>query len=138
MSPEVSRPVGLLHEALTHDVIGCFYRVHRELGFGYRERLYSLALERELMESGHRVARETAVMVYYRGRPLAWQRLDMIVDGKVVIEIKASALLPADATAQLFSYLCATDLEVGLLLHFGRDPRFYRVISENRLRTPGS
>ena len=126
----------LLYAELTRSVIGCFYRVHRELGFGYREHLYALALERELAEVGHRVDREVAVMVYYRGRPLARQQLDMIVDAKVVIEIKAMAHLPPDATAQLFSYLCATDLEVGLLLHFGREPRFYRVISENRLRKP--
>ena len=128
-----TRP-GLLHEQLTGSVIQSFFRVYDELRFGYREHIYGLALERELVEAGHDVARESAVMVYYRGRPLARQRLDMIVDGKVAVEIKATRALPPDATAQLFSYLCATDLEVGLLLHFGPKPRFFRVICENRLR----
>ncbi|MGH7669836.1 MAG: GxxExxY protein, partial [Gemmatimonadaceae bacterium] len=115
-------------------IIVCFYRVYSGLRHGYREHIYALALERELAEAGHRVDREVAVMVYYRGRPLARQKLDMIVDGKIVIEIKGTAHLPPDATAQLFSYLCATDLELGLLLHFGREPRFYRVLCENRLK----
>ncbi len=127
-------PTTLLHEHLTRSAIGCFYQVYHGLRHGYREHIYGLALERELKEAGHRVDREAAVMVYYRGRPLARQRLDMIVDGKLAVEIKASAVLPPDATAQLFSYLCATDLEVGLLFHFGIKPRFYRVLCENRLR----
>ena len=125
----------LLEAERTRSIIGCFYRVYNGLRHGYREHIYGLALDRELAEAGHRVDREVAVMVYYRGRPLARQKLDMIVDSRIVIEIKAAAHLPPDATAQLFSYLCATDLEVGLLLHFGREPRFHRVLSENRLRT---
>ncbi|HLB08685.1 MAG TPA: GxxExxY protein [Gemmatimonadaceae bacterium] len=128
------RQGGLLEEALTHSVIGAFYDVHRELGFGFREYLYALALERDLVAKGHRVDREVAVMVYYRGEPLAWQTLDMIVDEKLVLETKATERLHPSASMQLFSYLCATNLEVGLLLHFGREPKFYRVICENRIK----
>ena len=86
------------------------------------------------LQRAHRVAREVAVMVYYRGEPLARQTLDMIVDDRVVIENKAAAQLHPQSSAQLFSYLCATTLEVGLLLHFGREPKFYRVICENRFK----
>jgi GxxExxY protein len=126
--------IPLLEEQLTHDVIGAFFTVHRALGYGYREYIYALALERELVARGHRVAREVAVMVYYRGEPLARQTLDMLVDNKLIVEIKAAEHLHPAATVQLFSYLCTTKLEVGLLLHFGRDGRFYRVICENRLK----
>jgi GxxExxY protein len=125
---------GLLEEALTHSVIGAFYDVHNELGFGFREYLYALALERELVARGHLIDREVAVMVHYRGEPLARQTLDMIVDGKIVIESKATERLHPSATLQLFSYLCATNMEVGLLLHFGREPKFYRVICQNHLK----
>jgi GxxExxY protein len=128
------REGGLLEEALTHAVIGAFNDVHRALGFGFREHIYALALERALVGKGHRVEREVAVMVYYRGEPLTWQTLDMIVDEKLVLETKATELLHPSATLQLFSYLCATNLEVGLLLHFGREPKFYRVICENRFK----
>ncbi len=125
---------GLVEEELTHSVIGVFYEVHRELGFGFREYLYSLALERDLVAKGHRVDREVAVMVYYRDEPLAWQTLDMIVDQKLVVETKATERLHPSAQLQLFGYLCATNLEVGLLLHFGREAKFYRVICENRVK----
>jgi GxxExxY protein len=128
------REKGLLEESLTHSVIGAFYDVHRGLGFGFREYLYALALERDLIARGHRVDREVAVPVFYRGEPLAWQSLDMIVDQKLVIEIKATDRLHTDATMQLFSYLCATQLQVGLLLHFGREPKHYRVICENQFK----
>jgi len=128
------RDGALLEEALTHSVIGAFYDVHRELGFGFREHIYVLALERELLGRGHRVDREVAVMVYYRGEPLTRQILDLIVDEKLIVETKATELLPPDATLQLFGYLCATDLEVGLLLHFGRAAKFHRVICENRFK----
>jgi GxxExxY protein len=127
------RQGGLLEEALTHSVIGAFCDVHRELGFGFREYLYALALERDRVAKGHRVDREVAVMVYYRGEPLARQTLDMVVDEKLVLETKAERVHPG-ARRQLFSYLCATNLEVGLLLHFGREPKFYRVICESRFK----
>ena len=125
---------GLLEEAVTRSVIGAFYDVHKELGFGFREYLYALALERELVAKGHRVDREVSVMVHYRGEPLAWQTLDMIVDEKLVLETKATERLHPGAKLQVFSYLCATNMEVGLLLHFGREPKFYRVICENRFK----
>ena len=132
MNPK--RDCELLEKALTHSVIGAFYDVHRALGFGFREHIYALALERELVSKDHRVDREVAIMTYYRGEPLTWQILDMIVDQRLVLETKATDILHPNATLQLFSYLCATDLEVGLILHFGREPKVHRVICENRLK----
>ena len=113
---------------------GPFYDVHRELGFGYREFIYGSALERALAAKGHRVDRELAVIVYFRGEPLARQTLDMVVDHRLLLELKSTEALPKDATRQLFGYLCGTNLEVGLLLHFGKQPKFHRVIYENRFK----
>jgi GxxExxY protein len=124
----------LLEEALTRSVIGAFFEVHKELGFGFREHLYALALERDLIAKGHRVAREVAVTVSYRGAPLAWQTLDMIVDERLVLEFKASERLHPDAELQLFGYLRATRLEVGLVLHFGRHAKFHRVVCQNAFK----
>jgi len=129
-----AKPNDLLEAELTNSVIGSFYDVYGELGFGFREYIYALALERDLVAQGHRVEREVSVMIFFRGEPLARQTLDMIVDEKLVIEIKSTEFLRPNATSQLFSYLHATNLEVGLLLHFGREPRFYRVVYENRLK----
>ena len=123
-----------LEGELTSSIIGSMYEVHRELGFGYREPIYSSALERVLVAKGHRVAREVAVMVYFRGEPLMLQVLDMIVDDKVVVEIKSTKLLHPNASAQLFGYLAATKYEVGLVLHFGREAKAHRVLFENRFK----
>lgn len=90
----------MLEPGPTHAIIGSFFDVHRELGFGYRELIYSLALERDLASKGHRVDREVAVMVYCKGEPLARQTLDMIVDDRVIVEVKAGPRLPTDATLQ--------------------------------------
>ena len=124
----------LIEGALTRSVMGAFYDVHGELGFGFREYIYALAIERELAARGHQVEREVPVTVYYRGEPLAKQNIDMIVDERLIIETKATEGLHSGATVQLFGYLCATQIEVGLLLHFGRSAKFHRVVCENRLK----
>lgn len=134
----IRRPGGLLEEALTHAIIGAFFDVHRKLGFGFLEHVYQCAMEMELRKRKHAVVRECAVTICYDGVPIAQQRLDMIVDGRVVVEIKATERLHRDAARQLYNYLRATRLEVGLLLHFGRDPNFTRVIYENALKPSSS
>ncbi len=118
----------LVESKLTGSVISAFYEVYNTLGFGFLEYVYKAALERELLARGHRVAREVGVVVFYKGDPLVAQRLDMIVDDKLVIETKSTAGLAAGAQRQLHNYLRASNLEVGLLLHFGLEPKFYRVV----------
>ena len=119
----------LIQEALTRSVIGAFYEVYNALGYGFLEHVYSLALERELIARGHRVGREVGVIIYYKGEELTYQRLDMIVDDVLVVENKSTLELPKANLRQLQSYLHATSLEVGLLLHFGETAKFYRVIA---------
>lgn len=119
----------LLHEPITRSIIGAFYEVYSSLGFGFLERVYVKALELELRDAGHEVAREVCVPVFYKSWEIAVQRIDMIVDNKIVIETKASYELQAGAQRQVLNYLRATNLEVGLLLHFGPEAKFYRSIS---------
>lgn len=121
-------PHELIEKALTHSVIGAFFEVYNTLGFGFVEHLYVVALERELLKRGHRVAREVAVPVFYKGEKLGIQRIDMIVNDKLIVEAKSSVELRKGAHWQLFNYLRASSLEVGLLFHFGPEPKFYRVI----------
>jgi GxxExxY protein len=118
----------LLDEKLTHSVIGAFYEVYRQMGFGFAEYLYTAALERELLTRGHEVAREVFVMVRYKNEDLGKQRLDMVVDHRLVVEAKATHDLHRSARHQLYNYLRATRLKVGLLLHFGPRPLFYRIV----------
>jgi GxxExxY protein len=121
----------LLEEELSRSAIGAFYRVYNTLGFGSLEQLYSVALERELVARGHRVSRELSVRVVYQGEPLGTQRLDLVVDERLVIEVKSTKDLHKSAARQLYNYLRATNLEVGLLLHFGPEPRFFRLVCSN-------
>ena len=121
----------LYEEELTRSVIGAFYTVYDALGYGFLEKLYVEALERELRQRGHDVEREVAVEVFYEGKLLGIQRLDMVVDRKLVVEVKSTELLHPMARRQLQNYLRSTTLEIGLLLHFGPKPRFYRLINVN-------
>jgi GxxExxY protein len=117
----------LVEGALTGSVIGAFYEVYNTLGFGFLEKVYIRALAYELMERGHRITRESSVAVYYKGMVIARQRLDLIVDDKLVVETKSSYELHPAARRQLYNYLRGTKLDLGLLLHFGPKPVFHRV-----------
>ena len=118
----------LIEGDTTEAIIGSFYEVYNTLGFGFLEHIYVMALERELIARGHHVEREVAVRVMYKGDELSNQRLDMIVDGKVIVETKSTLELHKSARRQVYNYLNATNLEVGLLLHFGPVASFYREI----------
>src|SRR5438105_904275 len=123
----------LVLEPLTRSVIGGFYEVYNTLGFGFLEHVYKAALERELLARGHQVEREVGIIVRYKGEQVAVQRFDMIVDERLLVEAKATIDLHGGAQRQVYNYLRASGLEVGLLLHFGLEPRFYRVVD---LRAP--
>lgn len=128
----------LFEERLTHSVIGAFFEVYNTLGFGFLEHVYVMALERELIERRHRVGREVAVQVLYKGHELAEQRLDMIVDEILVVEIKSTRELRKSANRQVYNYLRSTNLEIGLLLHFGPEAHVQRVIYRNQKRNPSN
>ena len=82
--------LGLYEEALTESAIGAFFDVYKTLGFGFLENVYVNALQYELVERGHKVALQFGVCVSYKGREIARQRLDLVVDNKLVIEIKSA------------------------------------------------
>jgi GxxExxY protein len=85
------------------------------------------ALEWELVERGHRVGREVGVRIGYKHLDLGFQRMDMLVDDCLVVEGKSTTLLPEQASRQIYNYLKASNVEIGLLLHFGPKPVFHRV-----------
>jgi GxxExxY protein len=108
----------LIEERLTQSIIGAFYEVYNSLGFGLLENLYVVALQRELRGRGHQAAREVWVPVWYKRELLGRQRLDLVVDEKVVVEVKSTVELHPAAIRQCHSYLKASKLELGLVLHF--------------------
>lgn len=116
---------------LTHSVIGAFFEVYNTLGFGFLEHIYVMALERELIARGHRVFREVSIPIFYKGVELGRQRIDMIVDDVLVVETKATFDLHPGVRRQVYNYLRGTNLEVGLVLHFGKEPKAHREYCAN-------
>ena len=120
----------LLEAERVHSIVAAFFAVYRYYGFGLNESVYAGALEFELSGRGHQVIRELGVSVSYHGQHVAWQRLDMVVDDAVIVELKATEKLSPAAKPQIISYLRANRFEVGVLLHFGPTPRFYRFVDQ--------
>ena len=130
-------PRPFLEEQLTYSVIGAGFEVYNSLGYGFREHVYVRALERELIARGHRVSREYSAIIYYKGEQVASDRLDFVVDEKLVLEIKSTERLPPECSRQLFSYLKATSFEIGLVLHFGpKGLGRMRIVRNNDRKAP--
>ena len=119
------------HSELTGKILGAFFQLHKELGFGFSEKVYESALEVLLIELAMIVERQKNICVYYHGIIVGEYKADMIVNGVVLLEIKSVDKLIDVHDAQLLNYLKATELEVGLLLNFGRQAEFHRKIYDN-------
>lgn len=125
----------LIDPGSTRSIIGAFFDAYNEIGFGFLESVCVAALCEELERRGHVVAREVGIEVHYKNKIIAWQRIDLLVDGRIVVEVKAGDAIPSSARLQLSNYLRATGLEVGLLLHFGLKPRVTRLYIPNKKKS---
>lgn len=120
---------------LTYDIIRAFYYVYNRLGDGFIESVYSAALERTLTKWGFKVAREVRIPIHFDGEVIAYQRLDMLVNDRVIVENKAGEAVPPRGPKKLTNYLCATTVEVGLLLYFGPKPQVIRRSRHNSTKS---
>jgi len=107
------------HSELTEQVIGAFYEVYNRLGYGFLEKVYENALAIELAERGLAVVQQQPIEVRYRGQVVGEYFADLVVEGRVIVELKAAAKVVDQHEAQLLNYLKATPYEVGLLFNFG-------------------
>lgn len=126
-----SSPIELKHQELTEKIIGIFYDVYNELGYGFLESTYASALMIALRQAGLAVAREVPVPVRFRGHEIGGYFADILVNSQVLLELKAARTLDRAHEAQLLHYLRATDIEIGLLLNFGQRPQFRRLLFDN-------
>ena len=107
-------------DPLTERIIACCFKVHNELGHGFNEKIYHRALEIVLKEDNLRYETEKEFAVFYQDKKVGSLRLDLIVEGKVIVEAKAlSGNIPDIFKYQLLSYLKVSNLKVGLLVNFG-------------------
>ena len=115
-----------LYSDITETIIKCYYKVYNKLGYGFLEEVYERALLIELGKEGYKCLQQCPVDVYYESDIVGYYLADIIVNGKIIIEIKAAENLSEAHEAQLTNYLKATEIEVGLLLNFGKKPAFKR------------
>jgi len=106
---------------LTRKVIGSAIEVHKVLGSGLLESIYETALCYEMSMSELNVQRQVNVGIHYKGILIQGQRIDVIVNDEVIVEVKSVKSLPDIATSQLLSYLHSTGLKRGLLINFGQN-----------------
>lgn len=114
---------------LTHEVIGAYYAVFNALPRGLLESAYAGALHHELRRCHLSVEREVPLRVHYRGEVVGCYRADLLVAGRLILELKTVSRLRDPETRQLYHYLRVTRLPLGLLLNFGPMPQVVRVIN---------
>lgn len=121
----------ILHKELTGSILKLFYEVYNELGYGFLEKVYQNALYIELKNNGFEVESQKQIKVYYKNIEVGEYYADLIVNDKVILELKATEAITEAHEFQLLNYLKSTNIEVGLLLNFGKKPEFCRKVFQN-------
>lgn len=121
----------LLHKELTERIIKVFYDVYNELGYGFLEKVYQNSMYLELLEQGFNVEANKQIKVYYKGNEVGLYYADLLIENKVILELKTSNAIIDEYENQILNYLKSTEIEVGLLLNFGVKPEFKRKVFNN-------
>ena len=122
---------GLKHGELTEKLIGMFFSIYNELGHGFLESVYEQAFSIALAENDIFFQRQVAVPVWFHEHKIGEFRADLLVENKVIVELKTGRGVDPAWEKQLLNYLRATEIEVGLLFNFGPEAQFRRYIFEN-------
>lgn len=115
------KPKEFKHEEVTKAIIGAAFEVHNILGYGFLEKVYQRALQAELIEKGHTAELEPSVEIRFKNVIVGNYFADLMVDKKVIVELKVAKEYNSQDEAQLLNELKASDVEVGLLINFGRE-----------------
>ena len=121
----------LRHSELTEKIIGAFYEVYNDLGYGFVESVYENALCVALAEAGLRVGQQVPIAVWYRGQQIGEFRADVVVNDSVLLELKTAKVIDLAFEKQTLNYLRATNLEVALIFNFGPSAQFRRLLFDN-------
>ncbi|MDR3705967.1 MAG: GxxExxY protein [Paludibacteraceae bacterium] len=121
----------IVPKELVDIILSEFYIVHNDLGYGFLERVYQNALYFALKDEGLKCETEKPINVYHNGRVVGEYRADLLVEDKILLELKACETINPAHEAQLINYLKATNIEIGYILNFGRKAEFSRKIFTN-------
>ena len=122
----------LLFEEQTKIIIGCFYKVYNTLGYGFLEKVYENALLYELEKNEIHAIQQSPIKVYYENIVVGEYFADILVNNEIILEIKTTEGIKAHES-QLLNYLKATGKNLGLLLYFGKEAKFRRIINSKNL-----
>jgi len=125
-----------LHEELSRQIIGCSFDVINELGAGFLESVYEKALHIALTESGLAVERQKPIEVRFRSQVVGDFYADLLVEGKILVELKAVKTIAPEHQAQIINYLNATGVSVGLLINFGNPRLEYKRFTRSKFSHP--
>lgn len=120
-----------LHTELTEKILGVFFNVLNELGYGFPESVYHRAMFMALKQAGFDVQEEVPLSVFFRGEKVGTFYSDLLINKSVILELKIAEQITRSHEAQLTHYLRATSVEVGLILAFGERGRFKRIVMTN-------
>ena len=123
------------HQELTDRIICCFYNVYNKLGYGFLEKVYEKAMLIELGKTGLTAQAQAPIKVNYDGQLVGEYQADLLIENRVIVELKAVRDLTVEHEAQLLNYLKATAVEVGLLLNFGPKAEVKRKVFDNHRKT---
>ena len=124
--------MNLLHKDTTDIILKSFYKVYNNLGYGFLEKVYENALLYELRNQGLDCEKQKPIKVYYEQIQVGEYYADIIVNECIILELKAAESIAEEHEFQLINYLKATEIEIGLLLNFGKNPEFKRKIFTNK------
>lgn len=124
----------MIYEETTDKILKAFYAVYNTLGFGFLEKVYENALVIELRKLGLDVLQQQSIPVYYDGVMVGKYSADVLVEERIILELKAAESIRNEYFAQLTNYLKATEKELGFILNFGKKPEFKRVLFTNDIK----
>jgi GxxExxY protein len=119
------------HSDLSGQILKAFYKVYNTLGYGFLEKVYENAMLIELRRQGLLCQQQAPIDVFYESEKVGYYYADIIVENTIIIELKATEGIIEEHEAQLTNYLKATNIEVGLLINFGKEPQFKRKVFNN-------
>lgn len=120
-----------LHSELTKELIKIYYKVYNTLGYGFLEKVYENAMIIELKKEGFEVVSQKQIKVFYEEVEVGVYYADLVINNQVIVELKAAESICEEHEFQLINYLKASEIEVGLLLNFGKEPEFKRKVFSN-------
>lgn len=118
----------IVYKELSYEIMQAVYEVHSIIGPGFNESTYEKALCQELKLKGIKFEREQLIKIFYKGNDIGDYRMDLVVEGKIVLEAKAVSEMNEAFAAQLYSYLKASGLKLGILINFGKKKVEYKRI----------